>query len=117
MRAHTRESIGEAFAADGFQQIVDRIDLECLNGVPIVRSDEYHARHVFRADLAYHVESVHLRHLYVQKDEIRTLPAYQAHGLLAVLRLQDEVIGSMLGEQHAHGAARQRLIVHDQRFH
>src|SRR5687767_7145381 len=90
------------------------MNLECLDGKPIVCRDEDHLRHRGGADLPHHIEPVHLRHLHIEKDHVGPLTEYERHRLVTVSRFEDgDCIGLAL-EQRPQARARQRLVVHDQ---
>ena len=63
------ERFGKSLGTEGLQQVVDRVDLERLQGELVVRGDEDHVD-VLPQKLE-NFEAVELRHLDVEKDEIR----------------------------------------------
>jgi hypothetical protein len=67
--AHQR--LDETFFDHRFEQVINRIDFKRLNCVLVVGCDEHHLWHMFCADFPNHLESIHLRHLHIQKHEIR----------------------------------------------
>ncbi len=109
-----RQRLRETFHRDGLEQIVDRVDLEGADRVLVVRRDEYDRRHPVRPDFVHHGEPVHLRHLHVQKHQVRLPLADALDGLAAVLRFLNGSDLGIVGEQHPQALARQRFIIHDQ---
>ena len=108
------ESFREALLGDRLEKVIECIDLECLDGKPIVRRDEDHVRHRGGADLPHHIEPAHLRHLHIEKDHIGPLTEYERCRLVTVSRFEDgDCIGLAL-EQRPQARARERLVVHDQ---
>ncbi len=108
------QRLHEAFPGDGLEQIVDRVDLESANRVLVMGGYEHDRRHLLRSDFVHHGEPVHLRHLHVEKHQVRPSFADPLDGFAAVLRFLN---GSDLGivrQQHPQALARQRFIIHDQ---
>ncbi len=67
--ARAIDRFGQPLRAERLQQIVDRVDFECLQRVLIVRGDEDHGD--VAADEIEHLEAVELRHLDVEEQQIR----------------------------------------------
>src|SRR6266568_1508764 len=67
----TVEGLMKANVIDGFEQIIERAELERRDRVVVECRDEDHRRHLVCADFSYHIEAVQLRHLHVQKYKVR----------------------------------------------
>src|SRR5437879_11098444 len=63
-----RESLG----AHRLEQVVERVQLEGLDGVPVVRGDEDDARRLLeRSEVARYLEPAHAGHLDVEQEHLR----------------------------------------------
>ena len=60
-----------------------------------------------------HLEPVELRHLDVEKDQVRRQFGHRFHGIEPVAALGDNRDARMRTQKFTHHGARQRLVVHD----
>ena len=109
-----RESLG----AHRLEQIVERVQLEGLDGMPVVRGDEDDARRLLeRSEVARHLEPAHAGHLDVEQQDLRAARRNALHRLEAVACLADDV-GRQLArdvvEQLLQPFARRRFVVGDE---
>ena len=109
--------IGEPRRIDRLQQVVDRVDLERLDGVLIVRGDEDDLR---RRVVAEHpprdLEAGEPRHLDVQEHDVGLQLVDRGQRLDTVAGLADHLDAADLIEQVAQLVAGQLLVVHEHRF-
>ena len=78
------QGVGEALAIERLEDVVERAHLEGLERVLIVGGHEDHERHALAADRLDDLEAVHVRHLDVEKHQLRRMILDGRHGLLAV---------------------------------
>src|SRR5579885_1204652 len=97
------------------QQVIQRVHLEGFERIFVVGGDEDDGGHQLGADLGYHVEARHLRHLHVEKNQIRLMFGNRLDRLLPVGALADDGDVGITLKQHPHPVARQRLVVNYQR--
>ena len=95
----------EPLSVEGLQQIVQRVHIERAEGVAIVSGDEHDRRHPLRADSFQYRETVHLRHLDVQEQELGILPLNRRNRLFTVRALP---ISSMSGSSRRSVRIRSR---------
>src|SRR5262249_39657999 len=67
-----------------FEEVVQGVDLERLEGVAVVGGDEDDGRHPLGADRLEHAEAVQAGHLHVQEDQLRLGLGQGGDGLAAV---------------------------------
>ena len=113
-RLRALEGGSEALALDGLEQVVERVHLECLHRVFVVRRHEYDERHSVGADGFDDAEAVDLRHLDVQEHEIRRVFVDRQNRLRAVPALGDDLHVRVIGDQRPHARARERLVIDNQ---
>lgn len=113
MGLRPREGLVEPRTRDRLEQIVDRADLECSDGVLIVSSDEHYRRHRFDADFIDNTEAIHLWHLDIEEDYVRAIIANSVDGFSAILRLMDFRYVRITGEQESQSLPREALVVDD----
>jgi hypothetical protein len=65
------DGLAQTVAVDRFQQVIERMDLECPHRVLIVRGHEDDARLVSLAEGGHHFEAVEAGHLDVEQHHIR----------------------------------------------
>jgi hypothetical protein len=95
--------VKEAPVAEGFEQVVQGVDLEGTQRELVVGGDEDHVWHAVRPDRTEHFEPIHHRHLDVQEQEIG----------LDLLDPDDLNFGIPLTELPESRAC-QRLVVYDE---
>src|SRR5579862_1487428 len=77
-----------AFITERLQQIVECLRFEGADGVLIVGSDKYRERHRRRTNGLNDLQTIQLRHLHIEKDEVQRLAPDDLHGGFAVDRFQ-----------------------------
>src|SRR5437763_7810726 len=65
-----RQRRRKSHAAEGLQQVIERVNLERAHRVFVVRRDEDHGWYVAGLESPHHLEPVHFRHLDIEKDEV-----------------------------------------------
>jgi hypothetical protein len=93
----------------------ERVLLERLQRVPIERRHEDHRRHGGRLETTQDLEAVDFRHLYVQEQHVRALPADRVDGVRAVAALGDDREVLLAREEQPQRLPRERLVVHHDR--
>ena len=103
-RACACERRVEARAVEGLEKIVDRVRVERLQSVLVVRGDEDDGRpaRFVALDELEHLESVELRHLDVEEEEIGLRLGDGLHGFEAVRALGEDPDVRVRGEKLAH---------------
>ena len=114
MLARVRERRFEPFGAERLQHVVERVHLECAERVLVVRRDEHDRRHPI-AERARQLQPVHLRHLDVEKHEIRGRELDSRDRVHSRLALADDLDVRLALKQRQHARARHGLVVHDER--
>ena len=98
------------------QQVVDRVHLERLDGVLIVRRDEDDVRRRVRLEHPPRdLEAGQPRHLDVEEHDVRLQAVDGRQRLDAVAGLADDLDAADLAEQVAQLVARELLVVHEDR--
>ena len=109
---------GQALGAHRLEQIVERVQLERVHGVAVVRGDEDDARRLLQAgEMARHLEAAHARHLDVEQEHLRAARRQQLDRLHAVARLAHHLrrqLRSDVFEQGLQALARRLLVVSDE---
>ena len=108
------ERIGEAFAAERLDQVVDGIGFERAHRVLLVGGDEDRGRHARRADRGHHVQAGDRRHLDVEEDQVGRLAADRFHRGHAVAAFAQQLDLRILAQQSHDRPARDRLVVDDE---
>ena|SRR5256885_8970927 len=89
----------EACAIVRLQEKIDRVYIECVDGVLIERGDKNHFRHSFRSYDIEHTEPVKLGHLHVQENDVRFLFLNEAHGFQSAFAFTDKFKIGLLTHQ------------------
>ena len=110
-----REGLRKAFLRHRLEQVVDGIDFKCLDRVFVMRRDEHHSRHVLCANFLHNRESVHLRHLHIEKNEVWAGLADCGYRFASIPGFLNGGNFCIRGKPHAQALARQGLIINDQR--
>jgi hypothetical protein len=110
--ANLLDRLVQPLGRERLQQIVDGVHFESTQGILIERRDEHDRRHPV-ADLAHDVEPIELRHLHVEKHQIRPVRDDRFDGGPAVPSLGNDIQLGLAPQHSTHPAARHRLIVHD----
>ena len=111
----TGERLLEPAGVDRLQQVVDRVDLERLDGVFVEGRDEYEHRRLLRAfdEPPRHFESAEAGHLDVEEHEVRLVLLDCGQCLQAVARVRHDLHIVQLLELVAQLVAGELLVVHD----
>src|SRR5687768_16668592 len=99
------------------QEIVDRADFERIYGVVVESSYKNHRRHFVGPHCRNDVEAVKLRHLHIEKYQIGLEVADRRDSLRSGLAFAEHDNIRQGGEECAHAAACERLVVDDQHAH
>src|SRR5262245_16604388 len=109
--AYADQRFAQTLGTDRFQEVVDRMHLECTQRVLIVGGRKYDR------DLASNqiedFEPVELRHLHVEEQQIRRQLRYGLHSFEAIGALRDDVHVWLGGEELAQDCPCQWFIVDD----
>ncbi len=97
-----------------FQEVVEGVHVEGVQGVPIERGHEDDRRHVLRTDGAHDAEPVQLGHLDVEEDQIDPVLFERVDRLAAVARFPDNDDVGIVLQQPANAVPGGRLVVYDQ---
>src|SRR5712692_1715660 len=92
---------------------VDSRDLESSQRVLIVSGYEDHKRQLNRVHRFEHIEAVDLRHLDIQKQQIRFEVFYRGDGFFTVAAIAHNFNLRIAREHSPDAAPRQRLVVND----
>src|SRR5687768_10303015 len=103
----------DAFAIVRLEEIVEGVDVECLQRILSVCSDENERRKIFAMQPLDHFEAVFLRHLYIEKDEIRFLSRDRFDGFDSVLTLADERDVVLVAQKSLDAIACEGFVVDD----
>src|SRR6185437_13608601 len=98
----------------GFEQIVDRVHVERLERISLVRRHEDDRGHAHDTDSGDDTEAVEARHLYVEKYDVGPELPDRVDGRLAARRIADELQLVHLGQQRSRQTPGRRFVVHDQ---
>jgi hypothetical protein len=114
-RTRAIERGAESLAIEGLEQVVDRIELERVDRVLVVRGDENHQRHRVAPDLLDHLEAVDAPHLHVEKHEVGLERGDALHCLGAVATFAQHLDVTLQCAVVLQRLARDGLVVDDQR--
>ena len=84
-------------------------------GKAVVSGDKDRDRHLIGANFAEYLESVHLRHLNVEKHQVRFAVLNCLHSGFSVTAFAHDLHAGVFANEAPYGAASQRLVVDDQR--
>jgi len=107
----------EAFAADGFEEIVEGADVEGFEGVAVVGGDEDDGGVTVLFQAAGDGEAVEARHLEVEEDEVGVEAVDQLDGFEATGCLADHGDTADLFELLAEDLAGDGFVVGDESAH
>ena len=97
---------------DRLEQVVDRVDLERLDGMLIIRGDEDDVRRRARVEHpARDLEAGQPRHLHVEEHEVGLQAVDGRQRFHAVARLSDDLDPAQLSEQKSQLIPGQLLVV------
>jgi pimeloyl-ACP methyl ester carboxylesterase len=112
------ESRGKPRRAHRLEEIVERVELEGLDGMLVVRGDEDHGRRVLEIrEMAREFEPVHARHADVEEQHLRAARRQPLEGFDAVACLthyRARQFGGDILQELAQPLARGRLVVGDE---
>jgi hypothetical protein len=106
--------VKEAPVAEGFEQVVQGVDLEGTQRELVVGGDEDHVWHAVRPDRTEHFEPIHHRHLDVQEQEIGLDLLDRGHRRTAIGALTDDLNFGIPLTELPESRACQRLVVYDE---
>ena len=101
----------ETIALDRFQQVIDRVQLERLDGKVVMRGDERDRRRRAGLEEPRHIEAAGFGHVQIEEGEIGPPRLDQVDRLLAVAGLADDLDVRKRLEQVDQEPARRPLIV------
>src|SRR4026209_354776 len=105
----------EPFVVEGLQQVIEGMDLERAHGILVVRSYEDDVGRRLRIERFEHLETAQLRHLNVQKDEVRPERLDRINSFTTIRTLRNYLDVRILSQHFANHLASARFIVDDQR--
>jgi len=98
----------QPFRAHRLHQVVERVELECLDGVPVMGGDENdRGRALQRAKMARQLDAAHARHLDIKQQHLRRAPGEMLDDLQPVGRFAHDRRGDFaagVGEQFPSAA-------------
>ena len=112
---HAVERDVQARVLDRLQKIVERVRLERLQCVLIVRGDEHGQRHLRRRHRAQQLEAVDAGHLHVEQHQLGLMFGDREECLAAVAGFGDDFDVGMSRQAQRQAASGQRFVVNDQR--
>src|SRR5215471_16860183 len=110
----TSKSASKPLVGERLQEVIERIDLERLDGELIVGGDKDHARRFLGAEGAKHFEAIHLGHLNIEKDQAWGLGADGGDGRQAIRALADNFDFRVGGQQANQPATAYPFVVDDE---
>src|SRR6478672_7099460 len=110
------ERDGESLLRDGLEQIVERGDLECSDGVLVVSGHEDHRRHALCSNGVDDREAVGSRHLHVEKHQVRSLLPNQDDRFSPVSGFRNGSHLRLAAEQQLQPLTGKRLVIHYENF-
>jgi hypothetical protein len=99
---------------DRLEDVIQGVHLERIDGVLIMRGHEHDRWHSIRPHGAHDAESIELRHLDVEEDEVGPQGPDPLHRCDAIATLVDHLHVASVFEQRAQVAACHRFIVDDE---
>ena len=114
LTADPLDGAAQPCGVERFQEVVDRVHLEGLQRVFVVRGDEHHDADGIRSDSLEHVEAGDLRHVHVQENEVGMLPADGFNGVLSAGALADDLNVRVLVEGPRQTVPGELHVVDDQ---
>src|SRR5258706_7174693 len=105
---------GEAFAIEGFEEIVQGVDFKGAHRVLIIGSDENDAWQGLIPESLEHIEPAELRHLHIQENQIGSQRSDRANGFTSIAALAHNLGLRIVFEHFADHSASSRLVVDDQ---
>ena len=103
----------EARFVDGLYDVIERMDIECLQRILIVRRDENNVGLGIRRTLGHDLEAVFPRHFDVEKYQVGRHFLDRLDGFSPVGALSHHFYIGPASQQRANAAARQILIIDD----
>ena len=108
----------KSFRRNRLEEIVQGVNVKGPQRVFVERRDEHDRGKPGYPYCLEYFEAIQIRHLYVEKDEVRSLGEDAAHRLSSSATLGDDFyIGGALAEQRDDPLSGQRFIVHDEDAH
>src|SRR5215475_3813956 len=114
--ARMRKRLAKAFVTEGLQKVIQRVDGERPDGVFIESRDENDRGQTRGVERGQRPKAVELRHLNVEKDQIRLDPFDGRDGFAPVAAFAENFDVGFGGEKAAHAAARDGFVIHDYRL-
>ena len=108
------DRLGETLLLDGLQDVIDRVHLEGLDRVLVVRGDENDRRRPLHAGEARDdLEAVEPRHLDIEEHDVGPQLPDRFHGLVPLARFAGDLDAGDRAENALQVLARGRLVVDD----
>src|SRR6266508_3807827 len=79
-KAGAFERLHETLVVNRLEKVIERLSLERLQRILVVRCEEHDKRRLPRRQSPQHVETVQIRHLNIEEDEIRRQSLDGRHG-------------------------------------
>src|ERR1700691_551939 len=105
----------EAGVVEGVQQVIERSGLESPQRVMVVGSHKDYGGRQVLTELLEHVEPVTLRHLHVEKEQVRHRPPDFGQRSCTGRAFGDDFDFRIAPQQHGNVAAGQSFVVHNKR--
>ena len=117
LRGDAAHRFVEALAAHRLEQVIERGDLERLDGVAVVGGDEHDDRRVVAAEMARDLETGEVGHVDVEERDVGLVLRGERQRLGAVAGHGDDLDPFVLAQQLLEELAGAGLVVRDQRAH
>ncbi|MNC11707.1 hypothetical protein D3C75_594140 [compost metagenome] len=120
--SHLAHDGGQLFAADGLEQVIHRMDLQCrpqIISIVMPANEHNFGKRKNRTHFFSHPDSVHRRHLHIRQHDIRLQPLDQLKSRIPVIRRSNQ-LNPQCRPVHiaAQPVQHRRLIINnDQCFH
>src|SRR5215470_12223609 len=111
--ASMRERLAKAFVTEGLQQVIQRVDGERPDRILIKSRDENDRRQMRGVERGQRLKAVELRHLNIEKDQIRLELFDGRDGFAPVAAFAENFDVGFGGEKAAHAVARDGFVIND----
>ena len=114
-RARAFQRLMHPLRAEGFQQIVQRLGLECLQREAVVGGDEDHRRHVSSAPTAASTSKPFISGICTSRNtQVRTLLVDRGDGAAPIGARRQQAQLGLAAQQALQPLPRQRLVIDDE---
>src|SRR6267154_134181 len=109
----TAQRFLESSLAEGLEQIVERVRVECAKCIVVMGGHKDGDRHSLEPNSFNHLEAVHLRHLYIEKCQIGAFTADRGNCTLTINALADHLDVRVSVQKSPNSPAGDGLIIND----